>query len=122
MHFRKWDVYYLTWAQWLAILYQIIHVVSLNCLIFIFTTFIFYACLDVIETVLSVMVHPSQAARLAAAWCIRCVCIALPSQCTPLIDRYFLFLILFININNLYINYYLLDVLKISKVQEQHQK
>lgn len=38
------------------------------------------------------MVHPSQAARLAAAWCIRCICIALPSQCTPLIDRYFIYL------------------------------
>lgn len=37
------------------------------------------------------MIHPSQAARLAAAWCIRCVCIALPSQCTPLIDRYYVF-------------------------------
>ncbi|CAH1726558.1 unnamed protein product [Aphis gossypii] len=42
---------------------------------------------NVIETALSVMIHPSQAARLSAAWCIRCVCIALPSQCTPLIDR-----------------------------------
>lgn len=47
-----------------------------------------YTFLDVIETALSVMIHPSQAARLAAAWCVRCVCIALPSQCTPLIDRY----------------------------------
>lgn len=43
--------------------------------------------LDVIETALTVLVHPSQAARLSAAWCLRCVCIALPSQCTPLIDR-----------------------------------
>ncbi|XP_008187609.1 HEAT repeat-containing protein 5B isoform X4 [Acyrthosiphon pisum] len=42
---------------------------------------------NVIETALSVMVHPSPAVRLSAAWCIRCVCIALPSQCTPLIDR-----------------------------------
>lgn len=46
------------------------------------------------------MVHPSQAARLAAAWCIRCICIALPSQCTPLIDRYFLFIILMNNFKN----------------------
>ncbi|VVC28110.1 Armadillo-type fold,Armadillo-like helical [Cinara cedri] len=42
---------------------------------------------NVIETALSVMLHPSQAARLAAAWCIRSICIAIPSQCTPLIDR-----------------------------------
>ncbi|XP_050428188.1 HEAT repeat-containing protein 5B isoform X2 [Adelges cooleyi] len=42
---------------------------------------------NVIETALTVLVHPSQAARLSAAWCLRCVCIALPSQCTPLIDR-----------------------------------
>lgn len=55
--------------------------------------------LDVIETALSVMVHPSQAARLAAAWCVRCVCIALPSQCTPLIDRYFIFNLIFQKLN-----------------------
>ncbi|XP_050534619.1 HEAT repeat-containing protein 5B isoform X3 [Daktulosphaira vitifoliae] len=42
---------------------------------------------NVIEIALSVLVHPSQAARLSAAWCIQCLCIALPSQCTLLIDR-----------------------------------
>lgn len=31
--------------------------------------------------------HPCAAARLAAAWCIRCICIALSSQITPLVDK-----------------------------------
>lgn len=36
---------------------------------------------------MAVLIHPCQAARLAAAWCLRCICIAVPSQITPLIDR-----------------------------------
>lgn len=43
--------------------------------------------IDLIEATTSVLVHPCQAARLAAAWCLRCICIAVPSQITPLIDR-----------------------------------
>lgn len=43
--------------------------------------------LNFIDTIYSVLVHPSSAARLAAAWCLRCVCVACPSQITPLIDR-----------------------------------
>nr|CAD7424523.1 unnamed protein product [Timema monikensis] len=43
--------------------------------------------LGLIEATLSVLVHPCQAARLAAAWCLRCICVAVPSQITPLIDR-----------------------------------
>lgn len=39
------------------------------------------------ETVCSVLGHPCLAARLAAAWCLRCICVAVPSQATPLIDR-----------------------------------
>lgn len=35
----------------------------------------------------SVLIHPCQAARLAAAWCLRCICVAVPSQISPLIDR-----------------------------------
>ena len=35
----------------------------------------------------SVLLHPASAARLAAAWCLRCIAIALPSQMTMLIDR-----------------------------------
>lgn len=33
------------------------------------------------------LLHPSMAARLAAAWCLRCVAVALPYQLTPLLDR-----------------------------------
>lgn len=40
-----------------------------------------------IDTVMAVLVHPCQAARLAASWCLRCICVAVPSQITPLIDR-----------------------------------
>ncbi|EEB14387.1 conserved hypothetical protein [Pediculus humanus corporis] len=43
--------------------------------------------LNLVETVCVVLVHPCQAARLAAAWCLRCICVAVPSQSTPLIDR-----------------------------------
>ncbi|GLH08860.1 HEAT repeat-containing protein 5B [Gryllus bimaculatus] len=42
---------------------------------------------SVIEATMAVLMHPCQAARLAAAWCLRCVCVAVPSQITPLIDR-----------------------------------
>lgn len=40
-----------------------------------------------LETVTSVLLHPSMAARLAAAWCLRCVAVALPYQLTPLLNR-----------------------------------
>ncbi|XP_065165699.1 HEAT repeat-containing protein 5B isoform X3 [Atheta coriaria] len=43
--------------------------------------------LNLIEATVSVLIHPCQAARLAAAWCLRCICVAVPSQITPLIDR-----------------------------------
>lgn len=42
---------------------------------------------DLINAAVSVLIHPCQAARLAAAWCLRCICVAVPSQTTPLIDR-----------------------------------
>lgn len=48
-------------------------------------TFKFF--LDLVDTVCIVLVHPCQAARLAAAWCLRCICVAVPSQSTPLIDK-----------------------------------
>jgi hypothetical protein len=44
--------------------------------------------LNFIDAVCAVLVHPCLAARLAAAWCLRCVCVAVPSQITPLIDRF----------------------------------
>uniref|UniRef100_A0A8C0J5D7 HEAT repeat-containing protein 5B n=1 Tax=Chelonoidis abingdonii TaxID=106734 RepID=A0A8C0J5D7_CHEAB len=43
--------------------------------------------LGLLETVTSVLLHPSMAARLAAAWCLRCVAVALPFQLTPFLDR-----------------------------------
>ncbi|KAJ8983315.1 hypothetical protein NQ317_010853 [Molorchus minor] len=43
--------------------------------------------LNFIDVTISVLIHPCQAARLAAAWCLRCICIAVPSQISPLIDR-----------------------------------
>lgn len=44
--------------------------------------------LNAIDTICAVLVHPCAAARLSAAWCMRCFCIALPSLITPLIDRF----------------------------------
>ncbi|XP_062895810.1 HEAT repeat-containing protein 5B [Mobula hypostoma] len=43
--------------------------------------------IGLLETVTSVLLHPSTAARLGAAWCLRCVAVALPYQLTPLLDR-----------------------------------
>ncbi|XP_034187118.1 HEAT repeat-containing protein 5B isoform X2 [Osmia lignaria lignaria] len=43
--------------------------------------------LSLIDTIMAVLIHPCQAARLAASWCLRCICVAVPSQITPLIDR-----------------------------------
>ena len=36
---------------------------------------------------MSVLLHPSPSARLAAAWCLRSIAVALPSQMTILIER-----------------------------------
>ena len=41
----------------------------------------------IIEPVVSVLIHPSPAARQSAAWCLRCISVALPSQLTILIER-----------------------------------
>ncbi|KAJ0172296.1 hypothetical protein K1T71_012269 [Dendrolimus kikuchii] len=43
--------------------------------------------LNMIDAICTVLEHPCVAARLAAAWCLRCVCVALPQRITPLIDR-----------------------------------
>ncbi|CAB1331150.1 unnamed protein product [Coregonus sp. 'balchen'] len=40
-----------------------------------------------LDTVISVLLHPSVSARLAAAWCLRCVAVAQPSQGAVLLDR-----------------------------------
>lgn len=41
----------------------------------------------IIEPVVSVLLHPSHAARLAASWCLGSISVALPSQLSPLLDR-----------------------------------
>ena len=43
--------------------------------------------LNLLDAVVSVLIHPSYAARLSAAWCLQCISIALPSQLHPLISR-----------------------------------
>ncbi|XP_066550138.1 HEAT repeat-containing protein 5A isoform X2 [Amia ocellicauda] len=45
------------------------------------------ASAGVLDTVTSVLLHPSVSARLAAAWCLRCVAVALPAQGSVLLDR-----------------------------------
>ncbi|XP_057714513.1 HEAT repeat-containing protein 5A isoform X2 [Corythoichthys intestinalis] len=40
-----------------------------------------------LDSVISVLLHPMPRARLAAAWCLRCVAVGVPSQCCPLLDR-----------------------------------
>lgn len=44
--------------------------------------------LNFVDATCAVLVHPCLAARLAAAWCLRCICVAVPSQITPLVDRF----------------------------------
>ncbi|XP_030626856.1 HEAT repeat-containing protein 5A [Chanos chanos] len=41
----------------------------------------------VLDTVISVLLHPSAPARLAAAWCLRCVAVAIPAQVAVLLER-----------------------------------
>ncbi|XP_060031204.1 HEAT repeat-containing protein 5A isoform X2 [Erinaceus europaeus] len=40
-----------------------------------------------LDSVMSVILHPNISVRLAAAWCLRCIAIALPSYLTLLLDR-----------------------------------
>lgn len=40
-----------------------------------------------LDSIISVTLHPSICVRLAAAWCLHCIAVALPSQLTPLLDR-----------------------------------
>ncbi len=39
------------------------------------------------EILLSVLLHPCQAPRLSAAFCLRCLCAATPSHLAPTVDR-----------------------------------
>ncbi|XP_006890037.1 PREDICTED: HEAT repeat-containing protein 5A-like isoform X1 [Elephantulus edwardii] len=41
----------------------------------------------ILDSVISVILHPSISVRLAAAWCLHCIAVALPSCLTPLLDR-----------------------------------
>ncbi|XP_033621011.1 HEAT repeat-containing protein 5A isoform X2 [Fukomys damarensis] len=40
-----------------------------------------------LESVISVVLHPSISVQLAAAWCLRCIAVSLPCYLTPLLDR-----------------------------------
>nr|XP_020510294.1 HEAT repeat-containing protein 5A isoform X2 [Labrus bergylta] len=40
-----------------------------------------------LDTVISVLLHPAASASLAAAWCLRCVAMAMPSQGSLLLDH-----------------------------------
>ena len=44
-------------------------------------------CAALLDTVVSVLLHPGPSARLAAAWCLRSVATAMPSQRCPLLER-----------------------------------
>ncbi|KRX92301.1 HEAT repeat-containing protein 5B, partial [Trichinella pseudospiralis] len=41
----------------------------------------------ILEPIFSVLLHPSELCRLAAAWCLRCISITVPSLMTPLLER-----------------------------------
>uniref|UniRef100_A0A672MR71 HEAT repeat-containing protein 5A n=1 Tax=Sinocyclocheilus grahami TaxID=75366 RepID=A0A672MR71_SINGR len=43
--------------------------------------------IGMLDTVISVLLHPSASARLAAAWCLRCVALGMPAQGAVLLDR-----------------------------------
>ncbi|MCJ8737086.1 hypothetical protein PDJAM_G00019790 [Pangasius djambal] len=43
--------------------------------------------IGMLDTVISVLLHPSLSARLAAAWCLHCIAVALPAQLVVLLDR-----------------------------------
>lgn len=43
--------------------------------------------LCLVENVCLVINHPAHVVRLSSAWCIRCICLAVNSQLTPLIER-----------------------------------
>ncbi|XP_008824745.2 HEAT repeat-containing protein 5A-like [Nannospalax galili] len=40
-----------------------------------------------LDGVIAAVPHPSVSVRLAAAWCLHCIAVALPSLLTPLLDR-----------------------------------
>ncbi|CAI4225162.1 unnamed protein product [Auanema sp. JU1783] len=48
---------------------------------------LFVEASGIMEPVFASLLHPVQSVRVASAWCLRCVTLAVPSQLTPLIDR-----------------------------------
>lgn len=46
-----------------------------------------FVCAALLDTVISVLLHPAASACLAAAWCLRCVAMAMPSQGSLLLDH-----------------------------------
>ncbi|XP_066529311.1 HEAT repeat-containing protein 5A isoform X2 [Hoplias malabaricus] len=45
------------------------------------------ASTGLLDTVISVLLYPSVSAQMAAAWCLRCVAVAVPAQVSVLLDR-----------------------------------
>lgn len=43
--------------------------------------------IGVLDAVISIILHPSISVQLAAAWCLRCIAVALPCFVSPLLDR-----------------------------------
>ncbi|KAI1707379.1 HEAT repeat-containing protein 5A [Ditylenchus destructor] len=48
---------------------------------------IFVEAQGIMEPVFGCLLHPISVTRVAAAWCLRCITLAVPSLSTPLIDR-----------------------------------
>ena len=48
-----------------------------------------FCCLggDIVSAAISALTHPSSATRLAAAWCLRSIAIAVPALLTPLLEK-----------------------------------
>ncbi|KAK0412174.1 hypothetical protein QR680_006073 [Steinernema hermaphroditum] len=68
----------------------IVSLLELSCLVRQIGTTVmplFVEASGIMEPVFACLLHPVQATRVAAAWCLRCVTLSVPSQTTPLIDR-----------------------------------
>ncbi|KJH43158.1 HEAT repeat protein [Dictyocaulus viviparus] len=48
---------------------------------------LFVEASGIMEPVFACLLHPTLSARMATAWCLRCITMAVPGQLTPLIDR-----------------------------------
>ncbi|TKR87612.1 hypothetical protein L596_011984 [Steinernema carpocapsae] len=68
----------------------IISLLELSCLVRQIGTTVmplFVEASGIMEPIFACLLHPVEATRIAAAWCLRCVTLSVPSQATPLIDR-----------------------------------